>query len=169
MWQSSEFRVYISQNRQADQESPHGAAPSEQRATPLHLTSPTSYECTCTTNPGVLQMRRLPSRPKGRQAYVYTPPPTLLQQHKRGAAYVITLPPSTPAPVRPPPAPPGRCPEPASATTRPQRSRAADNGHRRAALKLGAVAGASLRALPPQNGGLGTEDDCAIGVRVRCP
>ena len=26
----SEFRVYISQNRQADQESPHGAAPSEQ-------------------------------------------------------------------------------------------------------------------------------------------
>ena len=29
--QSSEFRVYISQNRQADQESPHGAAPSEQR------------------------------------------------------------------------------------------------------------------------------------------
>ena len=30
---SSEFRVYISQNRQADQESPHGAAPSEQRAT----------------------------------------------------------------------------------------------------------------------------------------
>ena len=41
-------------------------------------------------------MRRLPSRPKGRQAYVYTPPPTLMQQHKRGAAYVITLPPSTP-------------------------------------------------------------------------
>ena len=29
--QSSEFRVYISQKRQADQESPHGAAPSERR------------------------------------------------------------------------------------------------------------------------------------------
>ena len=102
-------------------------------------------------------MRRLPSRPKGRQAYVYTPPPTLLQQHKRGAAYVITLPPSTPAPVRPPPAPPGRCPEPASATTRPQRSRAADNGHRRAAPKLRAAAGASLRAPPPKHGGQGGE------------
>ena len=29
--QSSEFRAYISQKRQADQESPHGAAPSERR------------------------------------------------------------------------------------------------------------------------------------------
>ena len=29
-----------------------------------------TYECTCATNPGVLQVRRLPSRPKDRQAHV---------------------------------------------------------------------------------------------------
>ena len=29
-----------------------------------------TYECTCATNPGVLQVRRLPSGPKDRQAHV---------------------------------------------------------------------------------------------------
>ena len=86
----------------------------------------------------------------------------LLQQHRKGATYVVALPSSTLAPVRPPPAPPGRSPEPASEATRPQRSRTADNGLRRAAPKLGVVAGAPLRALPPKDGGLGGEGGASL-------
>ena len=86
----------------------------------------------------------------------------LLQQHRKGATYVVALPPSTPAPVRPPSAPPGQGPDPDRAATRPQRSRAADRGLRRAALKLGIVAGAPQRAPPPKDGGLGGEGGASL-------
>ena len=55
---------------------------------------------------------------------------------RRGASYVVALPPSTPAPVGPPPAPPIRRPAPASAATRAQRGHAAGSRLRCAAPEL---------------------------------
>ena len=49
---SEEFRVYISQKRQADQESPQGAAPGEQRTRPLHHPPPTApHTCVISSMP----------------------------------------------------------------------------------------------------------------------
>eukprot|EP00964_Phaeocystis_antarctica_P014893 scaffold8225_cov35-Phaeocystis_antarctica.AAC.1 len=72
----------------------------------------------------------------------------LLQQHGKGASYVVALPPSAPANMRPPPALPRRGPAPASTAPWPPRGRAVDARLHRASWGLEAAAGARQRAAP---------------------
>ena len=72
----------------------------------------------------------------------------LLQQHGKGASYVVALPPSASAHMRSPPALPRQGPAPASAAPWPPRGRAAGARLRRASSGLEAVAGARQRAAP---------------------
>ena len=92
----------------------------------------------------------------------------LLQQHGRGASYVVALPPSAPAHVRPPPAPPRQGPASASTAPRPRRNRAAGVCPRRAPSRFRPAASARRRAASaldafPEDGGEGGEGGALLG------